>query len=120
MKRKDFIQKTMSGVMATITGLYVIDGCSSSEEAPQPVASCQENGAKHSSISLNHGHTLVIPKDDVIQGVPKSYLITGAANHAHEIQLTSDDFQMLKNNQQVSVVSSVNADHTHQIVIKCA
>lgn len=121
MKRKTFIKRTLSGIAAAIAGLYVTESCSSSEDAaPVATENCLENGAKHSSISLNHGHTLIIPKEDVVAGAAKSYVITGTATHAHEVQVTMDLFAKLKNNEQVSVLSSLNADHTHQITIKCA
>ncbi|MGE0590593.1 MAG: hypothetical protein AB7O48_18575 [Cyclobacteriaceae bacterium] len=122
MKRKTFIKRTVSGIIGGVSALFLFQQCSESDDAP-PVSTtpdCLENGAKQSSISLNHGHTLTISKEDVMNGVAKSYIITGTASHAHEVALNEDHFAKLKNNEIVTIESSVNSDHSHQVVVKCA
>ncbi|HNP96514.1 MAG TPA: hypothetical protein PKJ63_12825 [Cyclobacteriaceae bacterium] len=122
MKRKTFIKRTLSGIIAGVTGLFLFQQCAESDDVP-PVSTtpdCLENGAKHSTISLNHGHTLTISKEDVMNGVAKSYIITGTASHAHEVALNEDHFAKLKNNEIVTIESSMNSSHTHQVTVKCA
>jgi len=122
MNRKSFILASISSLVSAVSGMLLLQNCSKSDEpAPStPAPDCSENGAKHSSISLNHGHTLTISKEDVLAGLAKSYIITGTASHPHEVALTVDHFNKLKNNEIITVASSVNSDHSHDVTVKCA
>ena len=119
MKRKAFLKRVLGGIATAVPGLYVLSSCSSEDAAPAEVKSCLEKGAKPFSISSNHGHTLNIPKEDVIGGVSKSYNILGTANHGHSVTLEPADFAKLQNNEQVIVVSTNDNAHTHNITIVC-
>lgn len=122
MKRKTFIKRTLYGIIGGVSGVLLFQQCSESDDAPpaSTTPNCLENGAKHSSISLNHGHTLTISKEDVMNGVAKSYIITGTASHAHEVALSEDHFAKLKNNEIITIESTMNSSHTHQMTVKCA
>ena len=80
-------------------------------------------------ISSNHGHSLVIPADDLNSIVAKVYDIRGTAvDHTHEVVVTADQFRRIKEGQVVAVGSGpandgVDADgklivvdsHTHTV-----
>ncbi|MEQ8302994.1 MAG: hypothetical protein RIB47_06355 [Cyclobacteriaceae bacterium] len=118
MKRKVFLKRAIGGVVGGISGLYVLSGCSSSEDVA-PAPSCVDKGAKPLSISSNHGHTLSIPKEDVVSGTAKSYNIFGSATHGHSVTLEPADFAKLQNGEQVQVVSTNDNAHTHNITVVC-
>lgn len=129
MKRKAFIQKSIGVLMVGIPAITVV-GCSSSDSdsgepnpnpnpGPGSQASCVENGTR-STISANHGHTLSVPKEDVTQGVQKTYSIQGSAPHEHNVTLTAADFTSLKMNNGITVSSTTGDGHVHNVSVSCA
>lgn len=57
-------------------------------------------------ISSNHGHSLVIPAEDLNSIVAKIYDIRGtSADHTHEVVITADQFRRIKEGQVVAVGS---------------
>lgn len=80
-------------------------------------------------ISSNHGHSLVIPAEDLNSVIAKIYDIRGAAaDHTHEVIVNADQFRRIKEGQVVAVgsgpaINGVDADgnpvivdsHTHTV-----
>lgn len=124
MKRKEFIQKTMGTILVALPALSII-GCSSSDDGPvtpDPDPSgvdCLANGTGI-TIGSNHGHTLVVSKEDVNAGVEKTYSIQGSSGHDHIVTLSAANFTSLKNKTTISVTSTNDADHTHSVAVSCA
>lgn len=71
-------------------------------------------------ISANHGHTLTVSAADVQAGVQRTYSIQGRSGHPHTITLNSSDFAALAAGNAVTVSSSFDAGHTHQVVVTCS
>lgn len=82
-------------------------------------SSCLDNGTSP-VISSNHGHVLVISKDDVAAGVEQTYSILGTATHSHDVTLTAAHFAELSQNLSVTLVSTAAETHTHTITVTCA
>ncbi len=120
MKRKTFLKRTAASLVAGITGGIALQHCSSDDDAAPPVKSCLDHGAKPLSISSNHGHTLVVSKDDVVSGATKSYNILGTANHGHSVTITDSDFIRLRNNEQIALKSTNDNGHEHNITVVCS
>ncbi len=80
---------------------------------------CQ-GGATADSITLNHGHSLSVPKGDVDAGVARTYSIQGTSTHPHDVTLTEADFAKLRAGQTVRVTSSVVFGHAHDVEVVCA
>jgi hypothetical protein len=80
--------------------------------------SCEQGTT--SVISVNHGHSLVVPQADVTAGVAKSYDITGGGGHPHIVDISDSDFAMLQQGQSISVTSSTDASHSHDVTVSCA
>ncbi|PHQ61903.1 MAG: hypothetical protein COC08_03070 [Maribacter sp.] len=125
MDRKTFIKKTVGAVLITIPA-YSLIGCSNDDSAngdpdldPEQ-ADCLANGANASSISGNHGHTLVVAKADIEAGVEKNYSIKGGSGHDHEIVVSAGNFAKLKNKEAVKIDSSTNSLHKHTVTVSCA
>lgn len=70
-------------------------------------------------IGTNHGHTIVVPVADVRNRQEKVYDITGNSQHPHEITVTPAMFAMIEAGQTVTVASSTDAGHSHQVTITC-
>ncbi len=128
MDRKTFIQKT-AGAMLLVVPAYAILNCSSSDDSDSdnnsggngnPTPDCLANGATASSISSNHGHSLIVSSADVLAEADKIYSIQGSSGHAHEVTVTSANFNTLQSNQQISVTSTNGDGHTHSVTISCA
>lgn len=93
------------------------------DAAPQPTIDAppaQVCSSTSAAISANHGHTATIPGADVAAGVEKTYNIQGASGHPHTIVVTAAMFSMLKAGQSVTVTSSNDAAHTHNVTVTCA
>lgn len=73
------------------------------------------------SIGDNHGHTLSVPRADVMAGTQKVYSIEGTADHAHNVTVTPTMFTMLQSNTAIMVNSATGGidGHNHNITIMC-
>lgn len=87
---------------------------------PPPPGDCSAHGAKAGSITGNHGHSLMVPKEDFSAGMDKVYDIQGSAAHSHTIALTADQLATILSGSAVSVASTVTDDHAHQVSVVCA
>lgn len=87
---------------------------------PTPVPNCLMNGTTV-MIGGNHGHVLVVTKEEVAAGADKTYGIQGSSGHTHNVTVTAAMFTTLQGNTQVSTVSDMgNSMHTHNITVICA
>ncbi len=69
-------------------------------------------------------HALVVPPEDVVEGVERTYDIRGDnVGHTHTVTITAEDFASLLAGDTVTVVSSNNGPvgigHDHTIVLSC-
>jgi hypothetical protein len=71
-------------------------------------------------IANNHGHRLLIPRQDVLDGKDKSYDIQGAAGHGHIVDVTQELFAELRQKGSVQMASTVTFGHQHGITLVCA
>ena len=125
MDRKTFL-KVITGALVLTAPFQLFLSCSTSEDpikndpVPDPVVKdCLANGTS-TSISTNHGHTISVSKEDVSAGVPKTYNITGGATHTHQVIISAAHFGTLANNNQISVSSTSDSGHTHNVTVQCA
>lgn len=125
MDRKTFIKKTTGALLVSLPVISLI-GCSSDDTAngdpniDPDQADCLVNGANATSISSNHGHTLVVSKADIDAGAQKSYAIQGSSGHNHNITLTAANFNTLKTAKSINVESSRDSSHRHDVTVSCA
>ena len=87
---------------------------------PPPPGDCSANGGTAASITGNHGHSLMVPKEDFSAGMDKTYDIHGTATHTHSITLTVDQLATIFAGGQATVTSTLTNDHTHQVKVVCA
>jgi hypothetical protein len=124
MKRSEFIKQTLVLLVVGVPVSTFTSGCYGGEDPPAPAINsgpkdCLANGTS-ANISANHGHSLNVSKDDVQDGVQKTYSIEGGAGHDHEVTITSTQFSSLKNNQSIQVDSTSGSGHTHSVTVNCA
>lgn len=121
MNRKEFL-RSIAGVGAVAAGVAVLTACGGEDNATPDAAqgrNCNANGT-NVTIGGNHGHTLTVPKEDVMAGAEKTYNIRGSSDHPHTVVVTAAMFTMLQNNGTVMTTSSTDAGHPHSITILCA
>ncbi|GAB2777245.1 hypothetical protein [Salinimicrobium soli] len=130
MDRKTFLKKASVGLLIGIPTVSLL-GCSGSDDNgnpnpnpnpdPDPSANCLQNGT-NSSVSTTSGHThsLSVPKEDVSAGVEKTYMLSQAAAHIHEVTITAAMFQSLQSNNSVNATSTSQSGHTHSVTVSCA
>lgn len=131
MDRKSFIRTASAGALLSIPVVTLL-GCSSSSDDspspnpnpnpnPNPQANCLENGTNN-TISANHGHSFNVSKEDVEAAEEKTYTLSEAStdSHIHQITITPDQFETLKGNNQISVTSTSDGGHTHNVTVSCA
>lgn len=73
------------------------------------------------SISNDHMHAegLTFPIEHISDGMDHTYNIQGASGHPHTITVTAAQFQMIAMGQSVTVTSSNDASHTHDVTLMC-
>lgn len=72
------------------------------------------------TIGTNHGHELVVSTADVLAGMDKTYDIQGTSLHPHSATLTAAHFQMLLQGSTITVTSTTDSNHSHQVAVVCA
>jgi len=132
MKRKTFLQKIAGAFLMAIPA-YALVNCSSSDGGsssnpyndgngnpdPNAGADCLTYGTIV-NIAGNHGHSLTVSVADINAGVDKTYNIAGSADHPHEVTVTAANFNSLKSNSQISIVSTTGNSHNHNVTVSCA
>jgi hypothetical protein len=119
LTRKEFLRSVVT-VTAGAAGAALVVACGGDSGSDAATRSCAMNGTT-SDIGSNHGHVLMVTKDEVNAAVEKSYNITGTATHAHNVTVTVAMFTMLKSNTSVMTTSTGGGTdgHTHSITIMC-
>ncbi|WP_299530482.1 hypothetical protein [Ulvibacterium sp.] len=128
MARKNRKDKNLTVFLLALS-VVVLIACSNSDDEsgnPDPdetlLSQCLENGGL-GNISENHGHSLTIPKEDILAAEEKTYDIQGFSDHTHTITLTVQDFTALKDvnpSRAVDIYTSTENDHRHSVIIVCA
>ena len=128
MTRKQFLRGAV-GFAAASFGLTLLGCGGSSGPTPGPDASgggphpqadnCLQNGT-NATIGANHGHVLVVSKQDVASGADMTYHIRGSATHDHTVSITAADFTSLQQAQAIVTSSSTDEGHAHPIMVACA
>ncbi len=77
-------------------------------------------GMVNSTIGSNHGHVLTVPLADVTAAADRTYDITGAGGHAHNVTVTAAQFGMLQAGMTVTTNSTIGAAHGHMVTVTCA
>ena len=94
-------------------------GGSETVDASTPMSRCIRNGTV-ATIAANHGHVLVVSKEDVAAGTAKTYNIRGTSSHPHTVVITREHFAQLVAEQAIMTVSSTDSGHSHGIMVACA
>jgi hypothetical protein len=70
-------------------------------------------------ISSNHGHSLIIPVEDLNSLIAKVYDIRGTSpDHTHTVLVNADQFRRIKEGQVVAIGTSladVGDQHSHTV-----
>lgn len=112
-------RRKFCGAIAGGTVLLLVQSCGAGDDdADKPAAS--SCGASGAAISLNHGHTLVIPLVDLDSMVDMTYSSRGSSDHDHTVTLTVAQLRQLKAGMSVTAVASVSAAHSHVMTVACA
>jgi len=115
ISRKQFLVGIGAGALAAIVGCGGDDGGSVDAAS---TGTCMNPAT---TISANHGHTMVVTIADVNAAANKMYIITGSAGHDHEVDLTADQFAKLRAGQSVTIESSESGNgHSHSVTVSCA
>ena len=80
---------------------------------------CLANGTQV-VISSNHGHIVAVAAADVEAGAQKTYMLSDADGHSHEMTLSADHFADLQGGTMVTVQTTSGGGHTHAITVMCA
>jgi hypothetical protein len=106
----------LSGVAITITGCGGGDYGSSPSQPPATTPPPATGGGdKTGVISANHGHSAVVTAAQLSAGGGVNLDIQGMATHSHNVSLSADQVASIAANQRVSVSSSTNDSHDHQV-----
>lgn len=70
-----------------------------------------------SEIGKNHGHEFMIELSELVKAGGQSLDIQGESGHPHTIVISNDQIIALMKGEQVVLVSSKDAGHTHQVTL---
>lgn len=70
-----------------------------------------------SGISKNHGHDFLIELSDLVKAGGQALDIQGDSGHPHTIIVSNDQIIALMKGENVVIVSSKDAGHTHQVTL---
>jgi hypothetical protein len=68
-------------------------------------------------INSAHAHSLTIPAAHIIEGVQRTYTISGT--HTHTVLLSSVRFANLRAGITLVISSSNEPGHSHEVTLKC-
>lgn len=118
MNRRTFLVSVLARPAA---GLAVVAAACGGDDGAPPIdaapVSCLEHGTS-ALIFNNHGHVIMVSKEDVAAGATRTYDI-GGGDHSHTVTITAALFARLASDQPVMVTSSVDLGHSHDISIRC-
>jgi hypothetical protein len=101
--------------MAILAGciITVSEGCGSDKSPSTPTPPPADIVG---SVSANHGHAVTVTGAQIAAGSAIANIdIRGQATHPHTINMSAADFTNLKNRTAVTVTSSTDNNHSHQV-----
>lgn len=101
------------------TGSMAGDAGGNPGDAGAASGRCLADGTT-SVIADNHGHVLVVTKDDVAAGVEEAYDIQGTSDHPHTVTITAAMFAQLRQDHAIATTSTFDDGHDHGIMVACA
>lgn len=118
--RAEFLaQLTSAGWLLFLTGCGGSDDAAPAPAAPAPPAVAPALTCRATQITNNHGHDLSIPAADLNSAVSKTYDILGAGGHSHQVIFSAAQLAQLKAGQAVTVSSTTNQAHSHDVTGAC-
>jgi hypothetical protein len=118
--RKQFLQAGAATLVVTSLGACASDDGDSEDGADSGDDGGGDcSGGATANIATNHGHDMAVAAGDITAAAAMDYDITGTADHSHTVSLTAADMDTLAAGESVSVTSSSDAGHTHQVTITC-
>ena len=107
MKRKEFIKTSALGVGA----MLLLSNCE--EEEPE----VEGKSIALTTITNNHGHqAFSLTAGDIDNLLAGNYILNTAA-HSHQLTLTSNDLQSLKDGTSITR-TTIDGGHTHDVTIQ--
>jgi hypothetical protein len=104
---------TLDAALAILAGCVITisdTACGGDSPAPMPSPS-DVNG----NVSANHGHVATITGAQITTGSAVSLNIQGTATHPHTVSVSQSQLSALSNRQSVTITSSTDNGHTHDV-----
>lgn len=105
-----------------------LNGCSTAEPATSTPQMRQEDFVVISSLSENHGHSIIVKWEDINKAninVVYTSTVNGTPSHSHKVVISDLNFKDIKAGKTITVKSNppipdviVVSNHTHEFVIK--
>ena len=115
LTRREF---TTEWVLAVLAGATItISGCGGDDNNPGtgPTGGGGQSGDEVGAISANHGHSVTVTAAQITAGNAVTATLTTGNGHTHTINLTAAQVVAIGQNQRVSVTSSTDAGHNHEV-----
>jgi hypothetical protein len=110
--RREF---TLEAALAILAGCVISvteTGCGGSNTAPTPAPTVTDVPGV---ISANHGHAVTITAAAITTGGAITLDIQGQATHDHQVSLSQANMGTLKSRQPVTITSTTDASHSHNV-----
>jgi hypothetical protein len=104
---------TLDAALAILGGCVItITNTACGDDSPAPTPNPSDVSG---SISANHGHTAAITAAQITTGSAVSLNIQGTATHPHTVSVSQSELTTLRNRQSVTIASSNDSGHTHDV-----
>lgn len=117
MIRRQFFKYAGRGAAAAVLSLPTVSGA-------QALSAENQNISFATSVGSNHGHGLTLDIGQVIELMGATHMgetvnldIQGQSGHPHLISLIQEDLVSLLATQQLTLESSFDAGHSHEVII---
>lgn len=118
ISRKAFLEVTL--VLTAAAATTTLLGCGGDDDGGGNGPGTKSCGSSGNDIADNHGHSLSIPAADLDSTTEKTYAIKGSSPHSHSVTLTANHLAQLKGGQSVTVPSTTELAHAHDLTVRCS
>jgi hypothetical protein len=115
MDRREFLKEL--SYLGFVSGMVFLVGCGDDNGDNGDSGSTPGNSDITGTISNNHGHTVTLTASQLQAGEDVTLTMTpgGDDEHTHTVYLTADDLDKIASACSVTVTSSTDSGHSHEV-----
>jgi hypothetical protein len=109
--RREFLKELSH--LGFVSGMVFLGGCGGGDNGDSGSTPGVSDIA--GTISDNHGHTVTLTASQLQAGEAVTLTMTTGNGHTHTVDLSAEDVQRIARACSVSVTSSIDSGHSHEV-----